>query len=312
MLARQQRGRPGDEGQDRGPEVEALPAGGVGTGHTVRAAPGRTTSSPRCRRPRALVDRGEGAVGRAPLEDLLRRDRPTPGSVSSCSDVAVWHQAAFPRGKWQRTRPAPLLVTTGGSSAQVSEVNLQRGWNAPPVGRSSMPGTTPGIVEQPLSDRTRVPARQPTAPQCRDAAGWRTDARSGASSAICPAYITITRCAVSSNNAHVVGDQHQCRAAVTLQRYQQLEDLRLDRDVQRRGRFVGDHSSGLQAIAMAIITRWRMPPELVRKSRAVLRGRNADLPHQVDGAVRAAARRSNLMMQRAGFGDLPADRRRIG
>ena len=41
----------------------------------------------------------------------------------------------------------------------------------------------------------------------------------------------------------------------------QLEDLRLDRHVERGGRLVGDQQRGLQASAIAIITRCRMPPE---------------------------------------------------
>ena len=42
-------------------------------------------------------------------------------------------------------------------------------------------------------------------------------------------------------------------------------DLRLDRDVQRGRRLVGDEQLRLARSAMAIITRWRMPPrELVR------------------------------------------------
>ena len=41
-----------------------------------------------------------------------------------------------------------------------------------------------------------------------------------------------------------------------------LEDLRLDRHVERGRRLVGDQqTSGLHASAIAIITRWRMPPE---------------------------------------------------
>ena len=42
----------------------------------------------------------------------------------------------------------------------------------------------------------------------------------------------------------------------------QIEDLRLDGDVERGRRLVGDQqAAGSQASAMAIITRWRMPPE---------------------------------------------------
>ena len=63
------------------------------------------------------------------------------------------------------------------------------------------------------------------------------------------------------DHAEIVGDQHDRRADAALEVQHQLEDLRLDRDVERRGRLVGDQSFGLQASAIAIITRWRMPPE---------------------------------------------------
>ena len=40
-----------------------------------------------------------------------------------------------------------------------------------------------------------------------------------------------------------------------------LEDLGLDRHVERRGGLVGDQDAGSHDSAIAIITRWRMPPE---------------------------------------------------
>ena len=46
-----------------------------------------------------------------------------------------------------------------------------------------------------------------------------------------------------------------------LQRADEVEDLGLDRHVERGRRLVGDQHDGLQASAMAIMARWRMPPE---------------------------------------------------
>ena len=64
------------------------------------------------------------------------------------------------------------------------------------------------------------------------------------------------------DHAHVVRDQHHRGAVLAAQPLQQLDDLRLDRDVERRGRLVGDRSAcGSAASASAITTRWRMPPE---------------------------------------------------
>jgi hypothetical protein len=39
------------------------------------------------------------------------------------------------------------------------------------------------------------------------------------------------------------------------------EDLGLDGDVERGGGLVGDEQLGRFTMAMAIMTRWRMPPE---------------------------------------------------
>ena len=51
-------------------------------------------------------------------------------------------------------------------------------------------------------------------------------------------------------------------AAPVAEIHQQAQDLRLDGDVERRGRLVGDRGSpGSQDSATAIIARWRMPPE---------------------------------------------------
>ncbi len=50
-----------------------------------------------------------------------------------------------------------------------------------------------------------------------------------------------------------------CRAF--LQQQQQVHDLRLNRDVQGGGGFIGDQQLRSPAIAMAITTRWRIPPD---------------------------------------------------
>ena len=50
---------------------------------------------------------------------------------------------------------------------------------------------------------------------------------------------------VLGDHAHVVGDQHDGRAVGLLQLAHQVEDLRLDGDVERRGRLVGDQHLGI-------------------------------------------------------------------
>ena len=63
------------------------------------------------------------------------------------------------------------------------------------------------------------------------------------------------------HHAHVVGDQHDGGAEIAPQLLDELEDLRLHGDVERRRGLVGDEERGLQESAMAMTARWRMPPE---------------------------------------------------
>ena len=62
------------------------------------------------------------------------------------------------------------------------------------------------------------------------------------------------------DDAHIVGDEHEAHAGVALQLEQEVEDLRLNGDVERGGRLVGNEEAGI-AGDPAIITRWLMPPE---------------------------------------------------
>jgi hypothetical protein len=82
----------------------------------------------------------------------------------------------------------------------------------------------------------------------------------GPISAMRPAYITATRSAVSAITPM------SCVTSITAvpcraQALQQLDDLRLDRHVERGGGLVGDDEARLAQSASAITTRWRMPPE---------------------------------------------------
>ena len=57
----------------------------------------------------------------------------------------------------------------------------------------------------------------------------------------------------------VISSSARPRAAFSSR--EQRQDLRLDRHVERGGRLVGDQQCGSLASAMAIMTRWRWPPE---------------------------------------------------
>ena len=70
-------------------------------------------------------------------------------------------------------------------------------------------------------------------------------ARPAPVSTICPAYITATRSAMRAITPMIVGDQQdrRCPARVAAARFISAQDLRLDRDVQRGGRLVGDEQA---------------------------------------------------------------------
>src|SRR5947209_5602568 len=63
------------------------------------------------------------------------------------------------------------------------------------------------------------------------------------------------------DDAEVMGDQDQPGAELLLQLEDQRENLRLDGDVERVVGSSAIRSAGRQASAIAIIARWRMPPE---------------------------------------------------
>ena len=79
----------------------------------------------------------------------------------------------------------------------------------------------------------------------RDAAASRTARRPRASSTLRPAYITTTRSAVSATTPRSWVMKIMAMPASACSSLQQAEHLRLHRDIERRGRLVGDQHRGL-------------------------------------------------------------------
>jgi len=73
--------------------------------------------------------------------------------------------------------------------------------------------------------------------------------------------MTQTTSADAADDAEIVGDEQQAHAEPGAYLRQQSQDLRLHGDVERRGRLIGDQEIGFVASAIAIITRWRWPPD---------------------------------------------------
>ena len=110
------------------------------------------------------------------------------------------------------------------------------------------------------------------------------------------------------DDAEIMGDEHDGHVAAALQVADQFEDLRLRRDVERGGRFVGDQHGGLErqrhgdhrALALAA-------GELMGVgANDPLGVGQADFADQGEGLLTALLRRQQVMRLEH-FGDLVAD-----
>ena len=105
------------------------------------------------------------------------------------------------------------------------------------------------------------------------------------------------------HDAEVVGDEQVGQAELVLQVVEQVDDLRLDRDVERRDRLVGDDELRVQreragdADALALAAR-----ELVRVAVAVLR-READELEQLRTRAASIWPRSPMLVDAQRLGD---------
>ena len=110
------------------------------------------------------------------------------------------------------------------------------------------------------------------------------------------------------DDAEIVGDEHHRHVAATLQVADQLENLRLRRDVQRRRRLVGDQHGRLQrqrhgdhrALTLAAGQLMRIG------AHRPLRVRQADLAQQLERFLLSLPRRQEIMRLEH-LGDLLAD-----
>jgi len=88
------------------------------------------------------------------------------------------------------------------------------------------------------------------------------------------------------DHAHVVGDEQDAHVQPLTQLVDEVEDLGLDGDVEGGGGLVGDQQLGSHASAMAIMTRWRRPPESSwGTDRGALRGGHLDEAEDLERPV---------------------------
>ena len=120
------------------------------------------------------------------------------------------------------------------------------------------------------------------------------------------------------HHRQVVGDEHVAGAELLLQVHEQVEDLRLDRQVQRRGRLVRDHDAGLHhhrprdrdALALAAREHVRVALQVLRPQADLGRQRLDPLPplgtaqRRVDHQRLRQRRRDGLARIQGGVGVL--------
>ena len=147
------------------------------------------------------------------------------------------------------------------------------------------------------------------APRCRGAARSANSSPFGPSSTIRPAYITQTRSATSATTPMSCVIRTIAEPKSRAQLADQRQDLRLDRDVERRRRLVGDQQVGVAR------ERHRDHRALAHAARELVRV-VVDAPLRARGCRRRRAARSrgacasrlrDLLVRPHLLGDLPAD-----
>ena len=151
------------------------------------------------------------------------------------------------RRTWQAARwAAPNAVSSGRSVGHRSMASGQRGWKRHPVGGSIGLGISPG---QRLRSRRRAGSgygdrgHQRLGVRVPRVAEQRLGRRL---STMRPRYITAHPVADVLHHGEVVGDEQDRDAQLPLQLGEQVEDLRLHRDVEGRDGLVGDDQLGVE------------------------------------------------------------------
>ena len=138
-------------------------------------------------------------------------------------------------------------VPARGPPARLSSIDLVRPGSGCGTGTRSGDGAGSGCRPSridsraaALDDRDPAPAPRRAAPGCTGASAVVQARRPRASSTMRPRYITATRSLMCRTIAQVVRDEQVGEAELVLQVLEQVDDLRLDRDVERRDRLVAD------------------------------------------------------------------------
>ena len=303
----------------------------------VERAADRGPRSGRCRRPARSAAAPAGST-----VDLPQPDSPTSASVSPASTVKLTPSTArtWPVGRPNTERAATKCLTRpvdfeqrGHDTSLSSGARLQReAWPALDLASGGGAAVQASIDERDSARRSGSrPAGSPcSAPcprwspdarrggraagssragrRCRDAAGVANSSSTGARSTISPAYITATSSQTSATTPRSWVIRMIAAPLARLQFAHQVEDLRLQGDVERGGRLVGDQQARVagqrhrdhDALAHAA-------GELVRIFVDALLGRgDVHAAQQLDGALARLPPRAAAMAQDR-LDDLVAD-----
>ena len=177
---------------------------------------------------------------RAPNSPAARRS----ASSGSRRRRARARHATARRGKKQRTRRRRLdRRRARGASSRQRSCTRRAAIGEAAARRQLIERAAPcpgSPASAPRSSPRRLGNERERGPRCRDGAAARTASRRGACSTTWPAYITTTSSQVSATTPRSCVMSRIAMPSSRLQRAEQLEDLRLDRDVERGGRLVGD------------------------------------------------------------------------
>ena len=152
-------------------------------------------------------------------------------------------------------------------------------------GRAVRPGSTRGGRGR--SSKSGTERSRPSVYGCR---GSRKTASTVPVSTTWPAYITATRWQVCAITARSCETKTRLTPSSSRSAREQLQDLVLDRHVERRRRLVAeDQLAGRRRARSRSSTRWRMPPDSScgYAPVAALRVGDADQAHQLERALRA-------------------------
>ena len=183
------------------------------------------------RRPRGTAAAaGIAALHVFELEQAHAGTRSGSGSGADAGDAAA---------------PARAERSGGTPATQAAIASGQRGAKAQPGGRRRGSGTPPGIAAQAFARARRPAAARPAARAYRDGAARRTGVRRRRGLHDAPGIHHRDAVAHLADHAEIMADQHERHAEFAAHTVEQLEDLRLDRHVERRGGLVRDQQLGL-------------------------------------------------------------------